>query len=312
MKGTVAAVSNRFLFGNRLLWQGGSVSKVLVARTAIVELNPRILTTWLLLVMRRVLRRPTVLWGHAWARRGRYPLSTLARRTMWRMASAVLLYTESEAEQVRAVAKGRVSVMACPNALYAREEMFATTDPDARGFLCVGRLIDIKRPLVLLEAFRVAAPSLGIDARLTYVGDGPRRQAAAAAIREMGLEDLVVMYGEITDVTVLRRIHAEHLATVSPGRAGLSMTQSFGFGVPMVVGWPWEHGPEIEALAEGQNGIRSASDLPESLAAALVELAEDRSRWLARRPAIAAGCADRYSLEIMIDRMLSAAALSYA
>ena len=37
---------NRFVLGRRLLWQTGVVKRSLQADVAIVELNPRILSTW--------------------------------------------------------------------------------------------------------------------------------------------------------------------------------------------------------------------------------------------------------------------------
>ncbi len=301
-------VSNRFLFGRRLLWQSGAFREVVPASAALVELNPRVLTTWLVLLTRTVLRRHTVLWGHAWARRGRYRLSFSVRWVMWRLASCVLLYTETEAADVKAAAKGRATVIACPNALYSREEMYATTSPDACGFLCVGRLIEIKRPLVLLEAFQIALPALGVDAALTYVGDGPLRPELEARIVDSGLSGHVVLLGHVDALDELRSLHARVLATVSAGRAGLSMTQSFGFGVPMVVGWPWEHGPEVEALRDGVNGVRTKSDTAGDLATALRDAAEHREHWLSRREAISRECAAVYSVEGMVERILKATA----
>jgi len=59
------SVRNTFLFGRRLLWQRRALPHVIGARTVIFELNPRILSTWVALLARRVLHRPSVVWGHA-------------------------------------------------------------------------------------------------------------------------------------------------------------------------------------------------------------------------------------------------------
>ena len=61
--GPLTIVDNRFLWGRKLVWQRGVIRPLLGADVAIVELNPRILSNWPILVGRRLRRRRTVLWG---------------------------------------------------------------------------------------------------------------------------------------------------------------------------------------------------------------------------------------------------------
>ena len=77
-------VRNRYLLGRRLLWQAGCSRAVVAAEVAVLELNPRVLSSWAVLLARRTLRRPTVLWGHAFPRAGREARSDRVRGLMRR------------------------------------------------------------------------------------------------------------------------------------------------------------------------------------------------------------------------------------
>ena len=110
-------IRNVFLAKRRLLWQRGAVFRLLLTDVALLELNPRIISSWSILIMRRMLRRPTVLWGHAWPRRGAGSRSDLLRGLMRRLGSAVVVYTETQAAQLSPLLPGKI-VRAAPNALY--------------------------------------------------------------------------------------------------------------------------------------------------------------------------------------------------
>ena len=63
--------------------------------------------------------------------------------------------------------------------------------------LCAGRLVPDKGADVLLRAFARVRRELP-DARLTIIGDGPSRAALRALRRELALEDVVEMHGQIS------------------------------------------------------------------------------------------------------------------
>ena len=68
--GPLTIVYNRFLWGRKLCMAARRHSPASRCGCPIVELNPRILSNWPILVGRRLRRRRTVLWGHAWSRAG--------------------------------------------------------------------------------------------------------------------------------------------------------------------------------------------------------------------------------------------------
>ena len=59
-------VKNIFLFRNKLLYQTGKIwREVLGDNVIVLELNPRIISNWLILLIRKLLNKKTVVWGHA-------------------------------------------------------------------------------------------------------------------------------------------------------------------------------------------------------------------------------------------------------
>jgi glycosyltransferase involved in cell wall biosynthesis len=299
---------NRFLAGRRLMWQSGVVWPVLRARVAVLIINPRLLSVWAALLLRKMLGRRTVLWGHAWPRRGRGTRSDHVRHIMRRLADTLIVYTETEAAELRACMPG-ADVVAAPNALYSLADL-ARADPSGRrrDFLCVGRLVPEKKPGLLLSAFLLARDRLPADVRLVFVGDGPLHDELVAGAK--GAADRIVFEGHVSELEKLAPAYADALATVSPGYVGLSLTQSLCFGVPMLIGRQEPHSPEIEAAVEGQNACFFESDSPEALASLLVSVFQQRDDWVARRRSIAEVARRAYTVEAMVERFISALRLN--
>jgi len=105
----------------------------------------------------------------------------------------------------------------------------------------------------------------------------------------------------VSSLDELRRIYAGAIASASPGYGGLSVIQSLGFGVPMLIARDEPHAPEIEAAIEDRNVVMFEGDRPDALAAALVGVVSERERWLSRRVEMSAAIRTRYSIEQMVD-----------
>ena len=297
---SVILVRNRFLLRRRLLWQSRVVRRAVRAGVVIAELNPRILSTWVLLLLRRALGRPMVLWGHAWPRRGADVWTDTLRGVMRRLGSGVIVYSESEADQLKRTMPGTL-VAAAPNGLYSRAaRQRGTTVQPPNDFVFVGRIVEAKKPALLLEAFIASLDELPPETRLVFVGEGPLRPMLAAEA-ETRAPGRVAFAGARWTFEELQQTYSGALASVIPGYAGLSLTQSLWFGVPALIADDEPHSPEIEAAEEGVNALFFSSDSVSSLSSALLSVARDRASWRARRPEIARECAARYSVEAMVE-----------
>jgi glycosyltransferase involved in cell wall biosynthesis len=299
-------VRNVYFPGRRLLWQHGSVRPAIAATVSIVELNPRVISNWIALAVRRLFRRPTLAWGHAWPRAGRSSRSERIRGLMRRCATDVLVYTHSEADALAQLMPEK-RIHAAPNGLYpARLAIQDAETRPGRDVIYVGRLVQPKKPLLLLEAFAGALPRLPDDTSLVIVGDGELLPRLRDRARELGVADRVRFTGHVNHFETLSVLYRDALVSVSPGYAGLSVIQSHWFGVPMIIARDEPHAPEIEAAVEGENAMLVDSDSATALAAALVDVFDARARWLARGPDIAARCVERYAIETAVRSFATA------
>ena len=297
----------RFVAGRRLLWQRLPFRRLLRSGVVVAELNPRVLSTWALLALRRAAGRRTVLWGHAWPRGGRDARTDLLRHGQRRLASALVTYSETQRAQLLERMPG-AEVHAAPNAVAPAAAMRPAGGAEpATDFLYVGRLVPEKKPALLLAAFAAAGGRLPGDRRLVFVGAGPEEERLRALAEDAGLGGRVVFAGHVGEPERLRGFYATAIASLSPGYVGLSITQSLGFGVPMIHADDEPHSPELEAAVPGFNAVAFRSDSIPALADALVAASAGREAWAARRQAIADDCAARYSLEAMADALLAAA-----
>ncbi|HET9997304.1 MAG TPA: glycosyltransferase [Nocardioides sp.] len=99
-----------------------------------------------------------------------------------------------------------------------------TPRPDGQGrtVVSVGRLIPIKDPRSVLDAF---ARSAGADDRLVFVGEGPLRTQLVDAVEEMGLTERVRFTGLVERDEVYRLL----------SRADVFVSASRGEGLPVSV-----------------------------------------------------------------------------
>ncbi|WP_280838777.1 glycosyltransferase [Micromonospora sp. A200] len=223
---------------------------------------------------------------------------------MRRLASELVTYTEQQADDLREMYP-RKQVTAAPNSLYSADEMGFDANSMRNSILYVGRLVDAKKPDLLVSAFELVASDLP-QLRLTIVGDGPARSILERRIAETGFGERIRLIGHESRPSVLRGYYSAAIASVSPGCAGLSITQSFGFGVPALIARDEPHGPEIEAASEGFNALFFQSNDPGDLASGIRRAARQRSEVFADGAAIAESSIRRYSIEAMAAGLIQA------
>lgn len=296
---------NHYLAGRRLLWQHGALRAGLTPRVLVAEFNPRVLSTWAVLGLRRARGRRTLLWGHAWPDAGRRSRIATARRLMRALASGVIVYAAGEASAL-ATEYPSDRIFVAPNALYREARMTpATGDVTAlTDFVFVGPLIESREPRTLLDAFARASGRLPAGTHLVFVGDGPLRASLEDDARRLG--SAVTFRGLVRDDVALRDLYSSAIASVHPGDVGLSVTQSLGFGVPVIFSGDRPHGPTIGGAEVGWNAVAFRAADPHGLEETLVAVAADRAAWAERRTAISARCRAQSSAEVAADEILRA------
>lgn len=291
------AIRNVYLLKARFLIQLGVLPLVTSNDLLVLELNPRIITNWLLLLFRALLRKKTVVWGHAWPRKGQQAKSDVLRHWMRKLAVAIVVYTEKQKTELQLKMPNK-KILAAPNALFTTAQMTPVTN-NPLHLIYVGRLTKAKKILFLVDAFKQVLPSLAEDVQLLIVGDGEEKERVLAYLTHHNLEDRVKVYGHISDYNRLKELYSTSIFSISPGYVGLSITQSLGFGVPMLISRDENHSPEIEAAIIGENALFFETDTINSFCQRVLDVYQDPSFWIDKREAIASRCARDYSLETM-------------
>jgi glycosyltransferase involved in cell wall biosynthesis len=298
-------VTNRRWLAARLLFQWGHWREVLQADTAILDLNPRCVTAWLLLCSRRLLHRRTLLWGHLYPRTGPSSRTSPLRAFMRRRADGCIVYSFAEAEDLAAAASDERAWVA-PNAIYRHSDIFidqdAASPAEPELILYVGRLEPEKKPDLLLKAFALLA-ARDRDVELCFVGSGSLQATLENRAAELGVSARVRFEGPAHDAASLRAFYGKARCAVSPGYCGLGLTQAMCFGVPMVIADGEPHAPEIELRALGLVSF-FAADSAEELAAAL--RAGSFSYSDTERESVVRYMRAKYSAEAMADGLLGA------
>lgn len=249
---------NVFFLGDRVGWQSGVFRRAIRARKCVIELNPRNLTSWLVLLSRRARGRPTAAWGHAWPRAGQQAKTDRVRAVMRRLAKNVIVYTHADAEALKDAAPF-LSVSVAPNSLYRERDLHPPdTEAALDSFLWIGRIVPEKKPMLALDAFSRVAPRIQ-GARLIMVGDGPQLQDCQQHAESLGLLDRVDFPGWVSDSSRLAPLFGRAVANISTGYVGLSVTQSLGFGCPVIFPRDEPHAPEV-ALLDSSNSATFTAD----------------------------------------------------
>ena len=131
------------------------------------------------------------------------------------------------------------------------------------------------------------------------VGEGEEREKVSVFLKTNNLEEKIIIKGHINKYEELRELYDNSFFSISPGYVGLSITQSFGFGVPILVSKNENHSPEIEAVIPDKNALFYETDNYLSFIEVLQKAYSDKEYWKSRRPNIVSYCKEKYSVESM-------------
>lgn len=147
----------------------------------------------------------------------------------------------------------------------------------AHRFLAVGRMVPQKAPIILLEAFRLAAlqnPDLTLD----YVGGGQLFAAASQFVRACGLQRRVRLHGTVSDDAKYRLLRecgvfVQHSAldpeTGDEESLPASIQEAMANGLAVV---STRHAGIPEAVREGESGLLVEEGDAKAMSAAFLEV----------------------------------------
>lgn len=300
-------VKNIYFFNRKFMFQLVSPFRLLSCKCLLVDLNPRIVNLWFILFLRKILGLESIVWGHAWPRNGKKSRSIIIRKLFASLANKIIVYTETQARELQPELPRHI-IVAAPNSLFYKKEISYFHGSKRNLILYVGRLVSEKKPILLLEAFLNYIVTRDSSIELCFIGDGPESATLQKILstHDKGVQERVHFLGHVNDFDVIEKYYKSSFVSVSPGYVGLSITQSFSFGIPMVISDNEPHAPEIEAAQEGVNSLFFSANSSKSLSEKIMEIWDNKLFWTAQGNLIAVNCAESYSVEKMAERIVSA------
>lgn len=299
-------VKNLFFWRRKLLLQKLPWIKVFNSKSVIIEFNLRNFSFYIVFFIRLLFGKKTYLWGHAWSKNGKKSNSEYLRFFFKKMSSGYIAYTMAQKRELEDQLPNKKVYAAC-NSIYFKNEMRTVIKKSNKisDFIYVGRLVKDKKILLLVKAFHQASDRLSPETKLIIVGDGDQVFEINKYIVTNNLSHKIILKGSISDYKTLQKLYSNSIASVSPGYVGLSITQSLGFGVPMLISKTETHSPEIEAANIGFNALYFETDNITDLTNNLLLLYKDKDDWISRRNLISKNCRNNYSVEKMAQPFLN-------
>ena len=178
-----------------------------------------------------------------------------AVRLITRLYDVVVYYTEGGMR--RSVKEGLVNkrkAFFVSNTIDV-ESIFRIADGNEirpeNNILFIARIIPSKRVDILLEYFQEIKKRLK-DSRLFIIGGG--HGAEQYKNISEGIEGVCWLGGIVEEETIAKYMNISKIVFV-PGASGLSIVHSFAYKKPYVTLNVKTHGPEIDYLVDGENGL---------------------------------------------------------
>lgn len=301
-------IHNRFMLKYSFVVQHPLPPVVFHSRVAVLEFNPRILTTVSTLVRRKQAGRATILWGHGLSyRRKTAGWVRKLRAWMAQRADAAIFFDTQGKQDFIDLGVPAEKLFVAYNSIDVQgiRRLAAKHQAERKHILFVGRLLPGKNVDLLLDGFLRALGNLPPETKLIIIGDGPERTNLRAQTEAAGAGARVELPGEITEEAQLAPYFAQSMLAVYPSGVGLFAIHSLAYGVPMLLA-DVKHKPEAEIFVRDRNCAFFAPDDPQALAAQLQSLLAQPDKLQAMGQAGIEDVTARYSVQRMSDVFVQA------
>lgn len=219
----------------------------------VIMQNLRVLNLYTLPIKYK--KKPILMWGIGTSSsRGlgsESRLSLFIRNCITLLYKGVALYSQIPVNNYWNNNRKKISVVG--NSVI-NEKAINTSSHNKKHFLFFGSLNKRKGLIELIEAFKKAISSVP-NLQLLVVGDGEEKDEIEQKVLELELKDNVQLLGAIYDRSQKQQVFSNAYCVISPLQAGLSVVESFSYGVPFVTSTTAISGGEAQSIIHDENGV---------------------------------------------------------
>jgi glycosyltransferase involved in cell wall biosynthesis/peptidoglycan/xylan/chitin deacetylase (PgdA/CDA1 family) len=302
-----------WLARGRLLFQP-ALREVIAADLVVIEQANKFILNHLLLILSLCGLKKVAFWGLGEnLQADRSPLSEWYKERTLDWVHWWFAYTEGTARYLQLHGVSPAKITAVQNSVDTRriQSCVRGMTPNAKATLraklgfgrgapvgvYVGMLHKVKSIPFLIQAGEIIRQSIP-EFQLIVIGGGPdEAEIKQSAAHCPWVHFVGPKFGD-------RKSHLLAIADIFllPGRAGLAVLDGFAAGLPLIATRLPIHGPEMEYLEEGRNGLIT-SPRPDLYAEAVARLLSNPKELQLLREG-AASSAKKYSIEAMVEKFL--------
>lgn len=261
-------VKNRIFIKSPIYWQSDIFKELLVPMDAYIMIGePFCISTWLFAAIARFFFRKRVLfWTIGWFGRENF-FKKIIKKIFFRLPNALLLYGNYAKKLMVKEGFDERRLFVIHNSLsYSRQieirNSIKASDiynnhfkNNSKNLVFVGRLAKAKK----LDEIMQLIPELkkaGVDANITFVGDGAERKQLEDLAEKLGIENNVWFYGACYDELKNAELLYNADLCISPGNVGLTAMHALMFGCPVATHGDFKfQAPEFESIVDGTTGV---------------------------------------------------------
>ena len=173
----------------------------------------------------------------------------------------IVAYSTSAAENLQKYGLDRNKKIHVANNTFHVADRHMAYLYEKKDLLFVGSLDKRKQLDVLLFAFKNVLKSIPHHINLIIVGSGEEKESIQKKIKELNLLSRIQMKRAVNNEEDLWKLYKNAIVSISFGQAGLSVLQSFAFGVPFLTKYNAITGGEIVNIINHQNGVLCGDSL---------------------------------------------------
>ncbi|AYD47983.1 glycosyltransferase [Arachidicoccus soli] len=264
--GFTKELQNKRIYHN-FYWQKGAVAAVFKPyKNYILTGEPFCLSSWLILILAKILGKKTYLWSHGW-----YGNETRSKRILkkifFNLATKLLLYGDYARELMIKEGFKADKLIPIYNSLdYDSQINFRNKSTQTSIYfehfgnrnpvlLYVGRIQKIKKLDLLIEVVGILSKEENHACNLVIIGRETDDFELKNLVDKLGLQTSVWFYGESYKEEELAELIYNATLSVTPGNIGLTVMHSMVYGLPVITHNNFaEQGPEFEAIQPGFTG----------------------------------------------------------
>ena len=264
LAGYKGTLRNRFV--GPFYWQANSVNLVFKDyEYFILDGEPFCLSSWIILILCRLLGKKTISWSHGWYGREGF-IKGFIKKIFFKLFSELMLYNEYAIRLMTDQGFNPAHMHCIANSMDSDKEkgLRASLKPsriyqghfqnDYPTIIYCGRIQKWKKLDMIIESMEILAKE-GNPINAIFIGQDIENVDLKSYAASKGLEKHIWLYGPCYDDRIIGKLFFNASVCVSPGNVGLTAIHALSFGCPVITHnqFPYQN-PEFEAIRPGITG----------------------------------------------------------